>query len=158
MTVVSKWLLYSMLPVLYGEPITLEQLQNNLPNFEAAALAHHAATLGILPLDLYEDPTDEEMYWDDMIDEDRAYEVYVAPPPNPFEGVIGHPLSQNRRVCAPQHPTIIVIDDDDEASYTGSSDGFHDMENMIALPPPDEEVPVSNVDEINGKAALTGWT
>ncbi|CAN6998030.1 unnamed protein product [Brassica rapa subsp. trilocularis] len=111
--------------LLYGEPVTIEELQNTLPNFESAVMVHQAATLGVEPMNLWEDAEDEEAYWDDMIEDGRSYEVYVAASPDPTEEVIGLPLSQNRRVCAPQRPTIFFIDDDSESSYTGSYDKLH---------------------------------
>ncbi|KAL0650298.1 hypothetical protein Bca4012_092989 [Brassica carinata] len=142
--------------VLYGEPITIEELQNTLPNFEAAAMVHHDTSLGVEPLNLFEDLPDEEAYWDGMVEEGRTYEVYIAPSPHPAERVIGLPLAQNRRVIAPQHHTIIVIDDDDEGSYTGSSEDFNETENYITFPPPVAENLDYTVDVNNGHVSLTG--
>ncbi|CAN6998170.1 unnamed protein product [Brassica rapa subsp. trilocularis] len=91
--------------VLYGEPITIEELQYTLPHYEAAAMVHEAARLGVQPLNLWEEAPDEEDYLEGMIQQGRSYEVYVASSPHPTEDVIGLPLTQNRRVCAPQPPT-----------------------------------------------------
>ncbi|KAH0926305.1 hypothetical protein HID58_018561, partial [Brassica napus] len=141
--------------VLYGEPVTVEELQNTLPNFESAVMVHQAATLGVEPMNLWEDAEDEEAYWDDMIEDGRSYEVYVAASPDPTEEVIGLPLSQNRRVCAPQCPTIIFIDDDSESSYTGSYDSFNNMENRTAVPPPVAQVPDSILPPNNAENGIT---
>ncbi|CAN7127032.1 unnamed protein product [Brassica rapa subsp. narinosa] len=142
--------------VLYGEPMTIEELHNTFPHYEAAAMVHEAARLGVQPLNLWEEEPDEENYLDGMAEQGRSYEVYVASSTHPAEDVIGLPLSQNRRVCAPQPPTIIVIDDDSEGSYTGSSEGFNVTENMTALPPPVPEVSDSMVEGNKGQAGLTG--
>ncbi|KAG5397271.1 hypothetical protein IGI04_019085 [Brassica rapa subsp. trilocularis] len=142
--------------VLYGEPVTIEELQNTLPNFESAVMVHQAATLGVEPMNLWEDAEDEEAYWDDMIEDGRSYEVYVAASPDPTEEVIGLPLSQNRRVCAPQRPTIFFIDDDSESSYTGSYDSFNNMENRTAVPPPVAQVPDSILPPNNAENGITG--
>lgn len=42
--------------------MTIEELQNILPNFEAEAMIHQAATLGVEPLNLTEDMTEDEGY------------------------------------------------------------------------------------------------
>ncbi|KAL0743179.1 hypothetical protein Bca4012_084692 [Brassica carinata] len=141
--------------VLHGEPITIDDIPNTLPNLEAATMVHQEATFRVEPVNLWEDLPNEEAYWEGMIEEGRTYEVFIPPFPNPIDGVIGVPLAQNRRVCAPQPPTIIVIDDDDQASYTGSSQGLNDTDNTITFPPSQAEGPDSTVDANSGQAGLT---
>lgn len=53
---------FTILLVFYREPMTIEELQNILPNFEAEAMIHQAATLGVEPLNLTEDMTEDEGY------------------------------------------------------------------------------------------------
>lgn len=140
-TRLTDWF-FSNLLVLYGEPITIEELQNTIPNFNAALMVHHGATVGLEPLTSFEDMGNDEAYWEFMIQQGTTYEIYVAPASHPSEGVIGHPLPHNRRVLAPQPPTVIVIDDDDEGSYTGSSDSLNNTLSDVAVPPPVTDGPV----------------
>ncbi|XP_009123356.2 uncharacterized protein LOC103848151 [Brassica rapa] len=48
--------------VLYGEPITVEELQNIHPNFEASTMVNQDTNLGVEPLNLFEDLPEEEAY------------------------------------------------------------------------------------------------
>ncbi|CAN7124189.1 unnamed protein product [Brassica rapa subsp. narinosa] len=141
--------------VLYGEPITIEDLQNSVPNFEATPMVHQGDTVEQEPLHVWENMAEDETYWDGMMEGERAFEVYIARYPLPTEEVIGLSLAHNRRVCAPQPETIIVIDDDDDNSYTGSTNGNNELDNIIALPPPVQIEPDSTVDTINSVTVLT---
>ncbi|CAG7860680.1 unnamed protein product [Brassica rapa] len=141
--------------VLYGEPITIEDLQNSVPNFEATPMVHQGDTFDQEPLHVWENMAEDETYWDGMMERERAFEVYIARSPLPTEEVIGLSLAHNRRVCAPQPETFIVIDDDDDNSYTGSTNGNNELDNIIALPPPVQIEPDSTVDNINSVTVLT---
>lgn len=141
--------------VLYGEPITLAELQNRHPSLDAMDMVNQRAPTEVEPLNLWEELPHEETYWDQMVEEDTTFEVISSPP---SERVIGVPLSQNRRVSAPQPLTIIVIDDDDQASYTGSPQGLNNSENTITRPLPQPQA--ENLDAMvvanNGEAVLIG--
>ncbi|WZZ16045.1 uncharacterized protein LOC125577606 [Brassica napus] len=139
--------------VLYGEPITVDELQNIHPNFEASTMVNQDTNLGVEPLNLFEDLPDDEANWDGMTEEGRRYEVYIAPSPHRAERAIGLPLAPNRRVIAPQHHTFIVIDDDDEGSYTGSSEDFNETQNNITMPPPVAENSDYTVDVNSGETS-----
>ncbi|KAG5378394.1 hypothetical protein IGI04_026236 [Brassica rapa subsp. trilocularis] len=141
--------------VLYGEPITIEDLQNSVPNFEATPMVHQGDTFDQEPLHVWENMAEDETYWDGMMEGERAFEVYIARSPLPTEEVIGLSLAHNRRVCAPQPETFIVIDDDDDNSYTGSTNGNNELDNIIALPPPVQIEPDSTEDNINSVTVLT---
>ncbi|CAF2044409.1 unnamed protein product [Brassica napus] len=93
--------------------------------------------------------------YDPNQEEGRRYEVYIAPSPHRAERAIGLPLAPNRRVIAPQHHTFIVIDDDDEGSYTGSSEDFNETQNNITMPPPVAENSDYTVDVNSGNTILT---
>ena len=91
-----------------------------------------------------------------MTEEGRRYEVYIAPSPHPAERAIGLPLAPNQRVIAPKHHTFIVIDDEYEGSYTGSSEDFNETQNYITIPPPVAENSDYTVDANSGNTILTG--
>lgn len=65
--------------------------------------------------------------------EDVSYEVYVhpAPPPPPPHAAIGRPVGPNRRISAQPIAAVVVIEDDGDASYTGSSDGIDNGDIII---------------------------
>ncbi|KAL0741244.1 hypothetical protein Bca4012_082757 [Brassica carinata] len=122
--------------VLYGHPLSIEEIQNTLPSFEPGSLVPHPATVDVPPLNLWENMEEDGTYWNGMLEEEETYELNIEHPQLRTEGSIGQPLPPNRRVCAPQPANIIVIDDDDDVSYTGSSEGLNDIEINASLPPP----------------------
>ncbi|KAH0904058.1 hypothetical protein HID58_043561 [Brassica napus] len=124
--------------VLYGEPVTLEELQNAEANFQGTMIVHQATPLEVETLNIWRENTQKEPYWDGMMDEEDDYEVYVTQSPHPTQGVEDVPLAPNRRVNAPQPATIIIIDDEDDASYTGSSNGINENDNITSAPPPED--------------------
>ncbi|KAF3598309.1 hypothetical protein F2Q69_00037688 [Brassica cretica] len=81
---------------------------------------------------------------DGMMDEEDDYEVYVTQSPHPTQGVEDVPLAPNRRVNALQPATIIIIDDEDDASYTGSSNGINENDNITSAPPPEDIELIAN--------------
>ena len=125
----------------------LEQLQPAFPNFQAPNIQGHGTPLEVEPLSqiprfppTWEEEHEEEAYWEEMLDVERHFAVNVPPAPRPTNGVLGLPIGPNLRVTAPPTPTIFLIVDDDEASYTASSDALNDSDNNLALPPP---IPIS---------------
>ncbi|KAF3484949.1 hypothetical protein F2Q69_00053781 [Brassica cretica] len=105
-----------MIAIVEGEPLSTEEERNNVPNEE--------------------EEHEEEAYWEEMLDAERHFAVNVPPAPRPTNGVLGPPICPNLRVTAPPTPTTALIVDDDEASYTASSDALNDSENNLVLPPP----------------------
>lgn len=124
--------------------MTIEELDRAFPNFQGPPNIHHSTSLEVQPLGelptlppVWEDMTAEEAYWNGMMEEDASYEVYINQSSHPTHGALGLPIGPNRRIStAPRH-TIIVINDDynDDASYTGSSDGINENENINRLTP-----------------------
>ncbi|CAF1968982.1 unnamed protein product [Brassica napus] len=152
--------------VLHGEPMDLEQLQPAFPNFQAPNIQGHGTPLEVEPLSqiprfppTWEEEHEEEAYWEEMLDVERHFAVNVPPAPRPTNGVLGLPIGPNLRVTAPPTPTIFLIVDDDEASYTASSDALNDSDNNLALPPP---IPISenviNLSEADSAAIQNGIT
>ncbi|KAH0872560.1 hypothetical protein HID58_069922, partial [Brassica napus] len=115
---------------------TIEQLEN--------AFIDQSTPLDVQPLNVWRYSTHEDAYWDGMMDNETGYEVYLSQSPHPTEGVLGLQLAPNKRVSAPQPATIIIIDDND-GSYTGSSDGVNDNDNVTSAPPPEDMEPFSTV-------------
>ncbi|CAH8301283.1 unnamed protein product [Eruca vesicaria subsp. sativa] len=74
--------------------------------------------------------------------EDQNHQDNVSPVPRPTNGALGLPIGPNLRVTAPPPPTpnTVLVADEDDTSYTGSSDGLNDGENNSGLPP---EIPIS---------------
>ncbi|KAG5375432.1 hypothetical protein IGI04_040028, partial [Brassica rapa subsp. trilocularis] len=116
--------------VLYGKPMSLEDLENAVPNLQPAEILHLSTPLEVQPLRIWRDITQEDPYLDDMMDEEDSYEVYVGESPHENQGVLGLPLAANRRVSAPQPATIIIIDEDDDSSTTDSSDRINHNNNI----------------------------
>ncbi|CAF2077293.1 BnaC01g32350D [Brassica napus] len=107
-------------------------------NFQGTMIVHQATPLEVETLNIWRENTQKEPYWDGMMDEEDDYEVYVTQSPHPTQGVEDVPLAPNRRVNAPQPATIIIIDDEDDASYTGSSNGINENDNITSAPPPED--------------------
>ncbi|KAL0735257.1 hypothetical protein Bca4012_011467 [Brassica carinata] len=128
--------------VLYGDPMTIEEIDREFPNLEGPPHVHHSTALGVQPTSglpslppVWEDTNEDETTINGMVEDEVNNEVYVHPAPPPRNGTVGHPIGPNRRVTALPPPTLIVIADDDDESYTGSSDGINDNENIITLTP-----------------------
>ncbi|KAL0713458.1 hypothetical protein Bca4012_020436 [Brassica carinata] len=148
--------------VLYGELMTIEELDRAFPNFQGPPNIHHSTSLEVQPLGelptlppVWEDMTAEEAYWNGMMEEDASYEVYINQSSHPTHGALGLPIGPNRRIStAPRH-TIIVINDDynDDASYTGSSDGINENENINRLTPTLPKTP-THAEENNNAATI----
>ena len=126
------------LQVMYGAPVTLEEPQNGQPNFQGTMIVHQATPLEVEPLNIWRENSEDEQYWDGMMGEEDNYEVYVTESPHPTQGVLALPLAPNRRVSAPQPATIIIIDEEDDGSYTGSYDGINKNNNVTSAPPPED--------------------
>lgn len=47
--------------VLYGEPMTIKELQSALPNFQEAAMIHQSPPLEVQPLTIWRDTAQEEV-------------------------------------------------------------------------------------------------
>ncbi|CAF2099673.1 BnaA05g20070D [Brassica napus] len=122
--------------VLHGEPITIEQLEY--------AFIDNSTPLDVEPLNVWRESMPEDANWDGITDNDGGYEVYLSQPPHPTEGVLALQLAPNKRVSAPQ-PTPLIINDDSDGSYTGSSDGVNDSVNVTNPPTADDLEPVSTV-------------
>ncbi|CAN7083778.1 unnamed protein product [Brassica oleracea var. botrytis] len=126
--------------VLYGEPMTLDELQRGFPNTQEPSNIHlptngrHQSN-GDPPcvLPTFEDMNEEEAYWNGLLNEDVSYEVYGNPPQPPPHGATNVQIGPNRRIPAAPPPLVILIQDDDDTSHTGSSDGINDNENIITL-------------------------
>ncbi|CAN6931973.1 unnamed protein product [Brassica oleracea] len=126
--------------VLYGEPMTLDELQRGFPNTQEPSNIHlptngrHQSN-GDPPrvLPTFEDMNEEEAYWNGLLNEDVSYEVYGNPPQPPPHGATNVQIGPNRRISAAPPPLVILIQDDDDTSHTGSSDGINDNENIITL-------------------------
>ncbi|CAG7870162.1 unnamed protein product [Brassica rapa] len=122
--------------VLHGEPITIEQVEY--------AFINNSSPLDVEPLNVWRESTPDDANWDAMMDNEDGYEVYLSQPPHPTEGVLGLQLAPNKRVSAPQ-PTTIIINDDSEGSYTGSSEGLNDNVNVTNPGTEDDVEPVSTL-------------
>ncbi|CAN7050710.1 unnamed protein product [Brassica rapa subsp. trilocularis] len=152
--------------VLHGEPMDLEQLQPTIPNFQAPNIQGQLTPLEVEPLSqiprfppTWEEEHEEEAYWEEMLDAERHFAVNVPPAPRPTNGVLGLPIGPNLRVTAPPTPTSVLIVDDDEASYTASSDALNDSENNLVLPPPiPNSENVINLSEADSDAIQNGIT
>ncbi|KAH0914630.1 hypothetical protein HID58_029076, partial [Brassica napus] len=116
--------------VLYGKPMTIEE-------YDRAFQTHQGPPPGGLPS---LPPVWEET--NEMSGDELTYEVYVHPTPPPVNGTVGHPIGPNRRVSALPPPTLIIIADNDNESYTGSSDGINENENIITLSPTSPLAPI----------------
>ncbi|KAL0704599.1 hypothetical protein Bca4012_071024 [Brassica carinata] len=126
--------------VLYGELVTLDELEGGFPNTQEPSNIHLPTNGGhqsngdpprVLPT--FEDMNEEEAYWNGLLNEDVSYEVYGNPPQPPPHGATNVQIGPNRRISAAPPPLVILIQDDDDTSHTGSSDGINEDENIITL-------------------------
>ncbi|KAF2617934.1 hypothetical protein F2Q68_00039060 [Brassica cretica] len=81
------------------------------------------------------DMSDDEAYWDSILEDEDYYEVYVTSTPHLTQGVLGLPVGPNIRVSAPPTLMTVLINDGNDVSYTGSSDGINENENIGSLAP-----------------------
>lgn len=144
------------LQVLYGEPVSLEEMENAERNFAGTIILQQPTPLEVEPVNIWRGNTQEEPYWDGMMEEEDNYEVYVTQSPHPSQGVEPLPLAPNRRVNAPQPATIIMIDDEDDGSYTGSSEGVNENDNISNPPPPEEIGVIANEQTKSAPASRKG--
>lgn len=79
--------------------------------------------------------TEEQFDANGISETQQNYEVNVTPAPRPTNGALGLPIGPNLRVNAPTTPTSVLVVHDDEASYTGSSDGLNNGNNNRGLAP-----------------------
>ncbi|CAN7123952.1 unnamed protein product [Brassica rapa subsp. narinosa] len=128
--------------VLYGEPMTIEEYDRAFQTHQGPPPVHQSTALGVQPQGGLPSlpPVWEET--NEMSEDELTYEVYVQPTPPPVNGTVGHPIGQNRRVSALPPPTLIIITDNDNESYTGSSDGINENENIITLSPTSPLAPI----------------
>uniref|UniRef100_M4ENB8 Uncharacterized protein n=1 Tax=Brassica campestris TaxID=3711 RepID=M4ENB8_BRACM len=128
--------------VLYGEPMTIEEYDRAFQTHQGPPPVHQSTALGVQPQGVLPSlpPVWEET--NEMSEDELTYEVYVHPTPPPVNGTVGHPIGQNRRVSALPPPTLIIITDNDNESYTGSSDGINENENIITLSPTSPLAPI----------------
>ncbi|WZZ89128.1 hypothetical protein YC2023_117707 [Brassica napus] len=105
--------------VLHGEPMDVDNLHRAFPN--------------ITPRN--EEVTEEQFDANGISETQQNYEVNVTPAPRPTNGALGLPIGPNLRVNAPTTPTSVLVVHDDEASYTGSSDGLNNGNNNRGLAP-----------------------
>ncbi|KAL0749925.1 hypothetical protein Bca101_031928 [Brassica carinata] len=82
-----------------------------------------------------EEVTEEQFDANGISETQQNYEVNVTPAPRPTNGALGLPIGPNLRVNAPTTPTSVLVVHDDEASYTGSSDGLNNGNNNRGLAP-----------------------
>ncbi|CAF2083036.1 unnamed protein product [Brassica napus] len=108
----------AILAVLYGEPMTIEEYDRAFQTHQGPPPVHQSTALGVQPQGGLPSlpPVWEET--NEMSEDELTYEVYVHPTPPPVNGTVGHPIGQNRRVSALPPPTLIIITDNDNESYT----------------------------------------
>lgn len=123
--------------VLHGHPMDMEQLQREFPNFQAPTAGPHGQPVVVQPLTtlppyepIWEEESEEEQaYWNGVFEAERLNQVNVSAAPRPTNGALGLPIGPNQRVTAPPTPNTVLVGDEDDGSYTGSSDGLNDVEN-----------------------------
>lgn len=122
---------FSLHAVVHGEPMDVEQLQREFPNFQAPTNGPHGIPLMVEPLTqipppqpIWEDDTDvEHGYWNGVMEDEENNEANVSAAPRPTNGALRLPIGPNLRVTAPRTPNTVLLIDDNEGSYSGSSDG-----------------------------------
>ncbi|CAF1755302.1 unnamed protein product [Brassica napus] len=114
--------------VLHGEPMDVDNLHRAFPNITPRNVQGHG-----IPLE--EEVTEEQFDANGISETQQNYEVNVTPAPRPTNGALGLPIGPNLRVNAPTTPTSVLVVHDDEASYTGSSDGLNNGNNNRGLAP-----------------------
>ncbi|KAL0713000.1 hypothetical protein Bca4012_019978 [Brassica carinata] len=129
--------------------MTIEEIDRDFPNLQGPPHVHHSTALGVQPTGglpnlppVWEDTNEDETYINEMLEDEVTCELYVHTAPPPRNGTVGHPIVPNRRVTALPPLTLIVITDDDDESYTGSSDEINDNENIITLTPNSPMAPI----------------
>ncbi|KAH0926489.1 LOW QUALITY PROTEIN: hypothetical protein HID58_018745 [Brassica napus] len=75
--------------VLYGEPMTIEELRYALPNGQDASLVNQSTPLEVEPINVWRDMTQNEKYWDGISPDENNYEVYYTQSPYQTQGAIG---------------------------------------------------------------------
>uniref|UniRef100_M4F2F2 Uncharacterized protein n=1 Tax=Brassica campestris TaxID=3711 RepID=M4F2F2_BRACM len=125
-----------------GFPLSPDDPANYGADDEGPPPVHQSTALGVQPQGVLPSlpPVWEET--NEMSEDELTYEVYVHPTPPHVNGTVGHPIGQNRRVSALPPPTLIIITDNDNESYTGSSDGINENENIITLSPTSPLAPI----------------
>ncbi|KAL0702007.1 hypothetical protein Bca4012_058129 [Brassica carinata] len=144
--------------VYYGEPMTIEEYNRTFETHQGPPPVHQSTALGVQPEGGLPSlpPVLEET--NEMSEDELTYEVYVHPTPPPVNGTVGHPIGPNRRVTALRTPTLVIIADDDDESYTGSSDGINDNENIISMSPISPLAPIIPDANSNGVNIGNGGT
>lgn len=143
--------------VLYGQPLSVAELENSLPSFDPGALVPHLTTVDATPFNSWEHMEEDATYWNGMVGEEGPYEIILEQQLFQTDGSIGQPLPLNRRVSAPQPPAFIVIDDDhDDIADTGSSSGGDAVEVNAALRPPVPILVDSLMETKNSNNVLAG--
>ncbi|CAG7905997.1 unnamed protein product [Brassica rapa] len=129
--------------VLHGEPIDVDNLHRAFPNLTPRNVQRHGIPLEVEPLNqipslppIEEEVTEEHFDANGISEMQPNYEVNVTAAPPPTNGALGLPIGPNLRVNAPTTPTTVLVVHDDEASYTGSSDGLNNVDNNRGVAPP----------------------
>ncbi|CAH8370027.1 unnamed protein product [Eruca vesicaria subsp. sativa] len=132
-----------VLEMMFNEPqllsvfrITLEIELVYAPTAEDMAQYPHLTYEDIISIEEGETMNaDAQIHNANNHEEDNAL-VHVSPSPRPTNGSAGLPIGPSLRITAPQTPTSVLVVDEAEASYTGSSDGFNINPTNHVSPPP----------------------
>ncbi|KAL0740981.1 hypothetical protein Bca4012_082494 [Brassica carinata] len=118
-----------------------QQVNRAFPNLQAPTIRGHGMPLAVQPISqiprfppIWEDVSEEQAYWDGILEAERVYGVNGPHVTRPTNGALGLPICPNLRVTAPPTPMTVLIGEDEETSYTGSSDGLHETDNDNGLP------------------------
>lgn len=122
--------------------MTIEEYDRAFETHQGPPPVQQSTALGVQPQRglLSLPPVWEET--NEMSKDELTYKVYVHPTPPPVNGSVGQPIGPNMRVTTLPPATLIIDIDDDDESYTGSSDGINDNENIITLSPTSPLAPV----------------
>ncbi|KAJ4917278.1 Uncharacterized protein Rs2_02828 [Raphanus sativus] len=144
--------------VYYGESMTIEEYDRAFETHQGPPPVQQSTALGVQPQRglLSLPPVWEET--NEMSKDELTYKVYVHPTPPPVNGSVGQPIGPNMRVTTLPPATLIIDIDDDDESYTGSSDGINDNENIITLSPTSPLAPVMTDAANNCANVGTGGT
>ncbi|RID45841.1 hypothetical protein BRARA_I02536 [Brassica rapa] len=129
--------------VLHGQPMDVEELHRAFPNFRPPNTGPHGVPQEVQPLrtlppyqPIWEEESEEEQaYWNGVFEAEQNHQVNVSPAPRPANGALGLPIGPNLRVSGPTTPNTVMVVDEDDASYTGSSDGLIASQNNSGLTP-----------------------
>ncbi|CAG7878668.1 unnamed protein product [Brassica rapa] len=129
--------------VLHGQPMDVEELHRAFPNFRPPNTGPHGVPQEVQPLrtlppyqPIWEEESEEEQaYWNGVFQAEQNHQVNVSPAPRPANGALGLPIGPNLRVSGPTTPNTVMVVDEDDASYTGSSDGLIASQNNSGLSP-----------------------